>query len=233
MTEKIILCFDDDFKILSFLSATLNREGYTVFTSENSPDALNIIDDVKPDLIILDVNMPKKSGYDVCKDIRANEKYKHISILFLTAQVEDDDEITGLQLGADDYIHKPCSVKKLSLKVSIMLKQQERFNSVQTNTRLIEYKGISLDRNAHIIKIDGKVVKFLAKEFRLLTFLLAHPNIAFSRKEILQKVWEDDIMFTERTIDVHITKLRQKIAPYNTFIETISGVGYKFNMDMN
>lgn len=231
MTEKIILCFDDDFKILSFLSATLNREGYTVYTSENSSDALSTIDEIKPDLVILDVNMPKKSGYDVCKEIRSDDKYKHISILFLTAQVEESDEIMGLQLGADDYIHKPCSIKKLSLKISIMLKQQDRFNSVQTNTRQIDFMGIMLDRNAHVIKIDGTEVKFLAKEFRLLSFLLANPNQAFSRKEILQKVWEDDIMFTERTIDVHITKLRQKIAPYNTYIETISGVGYKFNME--
>ena len=231
MNERTILCFDDDFKILSFLSATLNRDGYNVFTSENSENALQIIEEVKPDLIILDVNMPQKSGYDVCKEIRSDDKYKHISILFLTAKVEEEDELLGLQLGADDYIHKPCSVKKLSIKIEVMLRQQERFNTVQSNKRVINFKGITLDRNAHIITVDDEEVKFLAKEFRLLSFFLAHPNQAFTRKEILQQVWEDDIMFTERTIDVHITKLRQKIGQYSSHIETISGVGYKFNME--
>jgi two-component system alkaline phosphatase synthesis response regulator PhoP len=227
MNSKRVLCIDDDYRLLSLLSSVLNGNGFEVFTSENPLNAEKMVKEVNPNIIILDMNMPQRSGDQVFRALRDDSENDHRSILFLSANSEEDQQVSGLNLGADDYLTKPFSANKLVAKIESILRFQERIQEKKPEN-ILKYKKIIINKDKHQVFIDGNEIEFLAKEFALLYFLVSQPNTVFSREQILARVWKENIMFTKRTIDVHITKIRQKLGKYSKNIQTVRSVGYKF-----
>lgn len=228
MAKRIVLIDDED-DILELLSVNLEKESFRVNYTNNSLKALDLVNETKPDIVFLDIMMPEKDGYEVCKDIRKIKDIEQPHIIFLTAKSEEIDEIIGLEIGADDYIQKPFSPRKVVAKAKAVSRHLDRkqLDEKKSNEK-INVDGIEVDRISYTVKVDGEEVTFLHKEFELLFFLMKRPGIAFSRSELLDHVWGEDSYFVERTIDVHITKIRKKIKPYDKRIKTISGIGYKF-----
>ncbi len=228
--QKTILCVDDEQDILDIVSYNLKKEGYQVFITDRGDKALEMAEKTKPDLILLDVMMPGKDGLEVCKEIRNAPHLKHTHIIFLTAKAGEMDEILGLEFGADDYITKPFSPRKIIARVKALFRrievQKEITNSQQT---IIKMGGLEINRVNYTVTIDGDEVKFLHKEFEVLYFLMNRPNMVFSRNNLLYHVWGEDAFFVDRTVDVHMTKIRKKLGRYSDWIETIRGVGYKFS----
>lgn len=222
MKYKILLV-DDENDILEFLSYNLEKENYSVITATNGIDALKKLNQ-NPDLIVLDVMMPKLDGYETCKRIRELEKFKYTPIIFLTAKSNENDEITGLDVGADDFIRKPVSQSKLIARIKANLRKIEKQSVNQTE---LKYYGIQINIEKHQTVIDGKEIFFPKKEFELLKLFLMNPGKILTRKFILKEIWGDEIFVVDRTIDVHIRKIREKLNKYEYFIQTIKGVGYK------
>lgn len=219
-----ILLVDDEEDILEFLSYNLKKENYNVFTSTNGKDA--IIQAVKhtPQLIILDVMMPEMDGIETCNEIKQIASLKNTLVMFLTARGEDYSQIAGFDAGADDYVTKPIKPKVFISRVKALLR---RFNDSEhiTETRY-SVGGLIIDREKYLIEIEGKSITLPKKEFELLNLLTSKPNKVFTRDEIFEKVWGNDVIVGDRTIDVHVRKLREKLAIDN--IKTLKGVGYKF-----
>lgn len=225
MKTKILLV-DDEKDIVEFLQYNLKQEGFQVLTANDGMEALEKVTK-KPDLIILDVLMPKMDGYEACRRIRAIDDYKNIPIIFLTAKSSELDEIHGLNLGADDFIQKPISPKKLIARVKSNLRKHE---SVLENAMMNEIKigPIVINRERYTVSVDGQNIIFPKKEFEILAYLAANPGKVFHRDKILGDVWGTDIFVVERTVDVHIRKIREKLDKHADLIETIKGVGYRF-----
>lgn len=217
-----ILLVDDEPDILEFLGYNLKKEGYKVFTSSNGKDAISIAKKEIPELIVLDVMMPEMGGMEVCRELRKNSSLKNVMIAFLTARNEDYSQITGFDSGADDYITKPIKPNVFVSRVKALLRRIEK-NSSSNN---IEISGIKIDREKYLVEKDGNEITLPKKEFELLSLLVSKPGKVFKRDEILQKVWGDDVVVGDRTIDVHIRKLREKIG--DDYFKTVKGVGYKF-----
>lgn len=224
MKTKILLV-DDEKDIVEFLQYNLNQEGFTVITANDGLEALEKVSK-KPDLIILDVMMPKMDGYETCRRIRAIDDYKNIPIIFLTAKSSELDEIHGLNLGADDFIQKPISPKKLIARVKSNLRKQESIDSV--NKTEIKIGPLVINKERYTVVLDGKNIVFPKKEFEILAYLAVNPGKVFHRDKILGDVWGTDIFVVERTVDVHIRKIREKLDKHADLIETIKGVGYRF-----
>lgn len=221
MIGKILLV-DDDEDILEFIGYNLNKEGYQVFTASNGNEAIEIAKKEIPDLIILDVMMPGMDGVETCIQIKEDEKLNHAVVVFLTARNEDYSQIAGLEAGADDYIAKPVKPRVLVAKIKALLRRQSSLiNGVQ-----YDVEGITLDREKYIVEKDGNQISMPKKEFELLALLMSKPGNVFGREVILGTVWGDDVVVGDRTIDVHVRKLREKLG--NECIKTIKGVGYKF-----
>ena len=221
MNGKILLV-DDDEDILEFIGYNLNKEGYQVFTASNGNEAIEIAKKEIPDLIILDVMMPGMDGVETCIQIKEDEKLNHAVVVFLTARNEDYSQIAGLEAGADDYIAKPVKPRVLVAKIKALLRRQSSLiNGVQ-----YDVEGITLDREKYIVEKDGNQISMPKKEFELLALLMSKPGNVFGREVILGTVWGDDVVVGDRTIDVHVRKLREKLG--NECIKTIKGVGYKF-----
>ena len=221
MIGKILLV-DDDEDILEFIGYNLNKEGYQVFTASNGNEAIEIAKKEIPDLIILDVMMPGMDGVETCIQIKEDEKLNHAVVVFLTARNEDYSQIAGLEAGADDYISKPVKPRVLVAKIKALLRRQSSLiNGVQ-----YDVEGITLDREKYIVEKDGNQISMPKKEFELLALLMSKPGNVFGREVILGTVWGDDVVVGDRTIDVHVRKLREKLG--NECIKTIKGVGYKF-----
>jgi two-component system alkaline phosphatase synthesis response regulator PhoP len=183
----------------------------------------------KPDLIVLDVMMPKMSGYEVCKTIRMNEENNNIPIIFLTAKTSEFDELKGFDLGADDYIKKPISPKMLVARIKSKLKNLEKLKDANiTSSSTIVIGPLKINKDKYEVKIDNNNIILPKKEFEILFYLAKKPGKVFSRDVILNDVWGTDIYVTERTVDVHIRKIREKLDKYSYLIETIKGVGYRF-----
>ena len=225
-----ILLVDDEQDILEFLSYNLRKEGYEVFTSTNGKKAVEIAKEVKPQLIILDVMMPDLDGIETCRELRAIDDLKDVVISFLTARGEDYSQIAGFDAGADDYITKPIKPRVLISRVQALLR---RYNpngkSTKTNgsANAIQVGHITIDREAYLIKHNGEEIQLPKKEFELLALLASKPGKVFTRDEILKSVWGDDVVVGDRTIDVHVRKLREKLG--EDYIKTVKGVGYKFD----
>lgn len=219
-----ILIVDDENDILEFLSYNLKREGYQVFVCDNGKDAITKAKDIKPHLILLDVMMPELDGIETCIQIRSDKSLGDTLIAFLTARNEDYSQIAGFDAGADDYINKPIKPKVLLSRIAGVLR---RF---LTNEKDIqgEIGGLVLDREKFIVFKDGLPVSLPKKEFELMALLMSKPGKVFLREEILDKVWGGDVVVGDRTIDVHIRKLREKLG--ENYIKTIKGVGYKFDL---
>lgn len=226
---KTILCVDDEHDILDILSYNLKKEGYNVYTADAGDKAIQMMERIKPDLFLLDVMMPGIDGLEVCKSVRANPHVKDALIMFLTAKVDEVDEIIGLEFGADDYVTKPFSPRKVITRIKAAFRRAEMKKEItDTKKSVIKIGGIEINRLNYTVSVDHKEVRFLHKEFELLYFLMNRPGMVFSRNNLLYHVWGEDAYFVDRTVDVHITKIRKKLGPYGDLIETVRGVGYKF-----
>ncbi|MCB0832002.1 MAG: response regulator transcription factor [Bacteroidetes bacterium] len=226
---KTILCVDDEQDILDILSYNLRKEGYTVFTADDGEKALQMAEKVKPDLVVIDIMMPGKDGLEVCKSLRNSSFGKDTPIMFLTAKADEIDEIIGLEFGADDYVTKPFSPRKIVARIKAMFRRVEMKKELHSEQKaVIKAGGIEINRITYTVTVDGEEIKFLHKEFELLYFLMNRPGMVFSRNNLLYHVWGEDAFFVDRTVDVHVTKIRKKLGAYGDMIETIRGVGYKF-----
>ena len=226
MKPKILLV-DDEKDIVEFLQYNLTQEGFKVITAYNGKEALEKMN-VNPDLVILDVMMPKMDGYEVCTRIRSMDDYKNVPIIFLTAKSSEMDEVHGLNIGADDFIQKPISPKKLVARVKSNLRKIETMQSDAAASKEITAGPLVINREKYQVLLDGDHVVLPKKEFEILAYLASNPGKVFHRDKILSDVWGDDIYVVERTIDVHVRKIREKLGDYADLIETIKGVGYRF-----
>jgi two-component system alkaline phosphatase synthesis response regulator PhoP len=217
-----ILLVDDEPDILEFISYNLTKEGFDVYTSCNGKEAIKLAKQERPQLIILDVMMPDLDGIETCRVIRETPELKGIIVAFLTARNEDYSQIAGFDAGADDYINKPIKPRVLVSRVKALLRRQ----GVNSEEDVLEVDGFSIDREKYLIVKDGKNINLPKKEFELISLLASRPGKVFTREDILKSVWGDDVVVGDRTIDVHIRKLREKLG--DSYIRTIKGVGYKF-----
>lgn len=219
-----ILLVDDEPDILEFLSYNIKREGYAVFIANNGKDALEIAKNQKPHLIILDVMMPDMDGIETCQEIRKMDGLKNTVIAFLTARNEDYSQIAGFEVGADDYINKPIKPRVLLSRIAALLKRYTHIDEVVSN--IITIGGIKIDRDKYVVVKEGVELTLPKKEFELLSLLVSKPGKVFTREAILENVWGDNVVVGDRTIDVHIRKLREKLG--DNYFKTIKGIGYKF-----
>lgn len=218
-----ILIVDDEPDILEFISYNLKREGYEVYVSNNGKDAIPLAKKVKPELIILDVMMPDMDGIETCRMIREDESLKNSLVAFLTARNEDYSQIAGFEAGADDYINKPIKPRVLISRIQALLR---RHSGTETSQNEIKVAGLSINREKYIVTKDGIEHNLPRKEFELLSLLASKPGKVFTRDDILKQVWGGQVVVGDRTIDVHIRKLREKFG--ENCIKTVKGVGYKF-----
>jgi two-component system alkaline phosphatase synthesis response regulator PhoP len=214
-----ILIIDDEADIRDIISYNLIKEGYEVDSAENGLTGIKKISEFKPDLVILDMMMPGMDGVEVCHIIRNETKNNHVIVCFLSARNEDYSQVAGLESGADDYLAKPVSPRVLISKVKSLLRRKNERNQVVVDS------GIVIDRERYVVWVEGKEVILPRKEFELLALLSEKPNYVFDRQTILDRVWGNEVVVGDRTIDVHIRKLREKIG--EDHIKTIKGVGYK------
>lgn len=217
-----ILLVDDEPDILEFVGYNLTKEGYQVQTATNGRDAIKAALETNPHLILLDVMMPEMDGIETCQEIRTHESLKNTVIAFLTARSEDYSQIAGFEAGADDYIPKPIRVKVLISRIKALLKRLET-NAAETPDSV---RSLVIDRERYLIVQQGKEIVLPRKEFELLSLLYSKPQKVFSRDEIFSNVWGNDVIVGDRTIDVHIRKLREKLGEHH--IVTVKGVGYKY-----
>ena len=216
-----VLIADDEPDILEILKYNLENEGYVVFTAKNGDEAIEKAKRNQPDLIVLDIMMPGKNGVEVCEILRRQPAFKETLIIFLTAINDEATQIKGLKTGADDYISKPISPKIFLSKVNSIFR---RLNKSDAN--IISINGLIIDPEKFIVQFNGKDISLAKKEFNLLYLLATKPGRVFVRNEILNQVWGADVIVGDRTIDVHIRKIRQKLG--SDCITTVKGVGYKF-----
>ena len=229
MANEKILVVDDEEHIAELISYNLTSNGYKVITANNGIDAIKLAIEEKPSLILLDLMIPGKDGYDVCKEVRGNSEVKNIPIIMLTAKSEELDKILGLELGADDYITKPFSVRELLARVKAVLR---RFYIVEPESNVLTFGDLVADFEKREIVIKDKKLDLTLKEFELLEILIRNKGKILTRDTLLDKIWGYEYIGETRTVDVHIRYLRKKIEEDDKnpkFIETIRGVGYRFN----
>lgn len=220
---KTILVVDDERDIVDLVKYNLQKEGYAVLTARNGKEALDRAQQ-HPDVILLDIMMPEHDGIEVLKRLKKNEKTGHIPVIFLTAKGTDIDEVLGLELGADDYIVKPISIPKLIARVKNVLRKHEEPKTAVSSVRV---GAIEILPTQHIIRVSGKEIFFPKKEFEVLLFLAKRAGDVVDRETLLSIVWGSDVHVVDRTVDVHIRKIREKLGKHADMIETIKGVGYR------
>lgn len=220
-----ILIADDEPDILEIIGYNLNKEGYEIHTAKDGNEAIEKAKLINPDLIILDVMMPKKTGMEVCQILRTQPMFQKTLIIFLTALSDEASQIKGLEFGADDYVNKPISPKVLTSRVNALFR---RLQTKQSDDSTLSLGNIKIDPVKFMVTIDDSDVVLAKKEFELLYLLAAKPGRVFLRNEILSQVWGNDVIVGDRTIDVHIRKIRQKMGV--DCITTVKGVGYKFDL---
>ncbi len=223
MEQLKILVVDDEQRMRKLVKDFLNKQGFVVLEAEDGEQAVDVFFANKDiALIILDVMMPKMDGWEVCREIR---QYSQVPIIMLTAKSDEKDELLGFDLGVDEYISKPFSPKILVARVEAILR---RTNALEDD--VMEAGGISLNRSAHEVRINGELVELSYKEFELLTYFMDNQGVALSRERILNNVWNYDYFGDARTIDTHVKKLRSKLGDKGEYIKTIWGMGYKFEV---
>lgn len=229
-SEYRILLVDDEEDILEFLSYNLRNEGFEIFTAKNGRDAVTMAAELKPHLILMDVMMPVMDGIAACEEIMANRDIENTLVAFLTARGEDYSQIAGFEAGGDDYITKPIKPKVLVSRIKALLKRRVvnfKGNEVNKETRIVS-GDLVIDRERYVVIKKGKDISFPRKEFELLTLLISKPEKVFTREEIFSAIWGENIIVGDRTIDVHIRKLREKLGEKN--IKTVKGIGYKYTL---
>lgn len=226
MEKTKILVVDDEPDILEFLRYNLVKEGFVVFIASNGEDGLVLAEREKPDLVVLDIMMPKMDGVEVCRALRANKEFDQTVIAFLTAREEDYSQIAALDVGGDDYITKPIRPRVFISRIKALLRRPNRADSSGQQSHLIRIADLLIDRDRVMVSKGEEEIELAKKEFELLNLLASKPGKVFTREEIFRKVWGADVIVGNRTIDVHIRKLREKIG--ENYIRTIKGIGYKF-----
>ncbi len=224
---KTVLVVDDEKDIIQLIKYNLEREGFRVETAFDGNTALVKANEVKPDVILLDIMLPGKDGYEVIKSLNQSERTSGIPVIFLTAKSAEFDEVLGLELGADDYIVKPISPRKLISRIRAVLRRVEGMK--QEEEKNIDFGEVLIDRERYTVKIGGEAVFFPRKEFEVLYYLASHEGKVVTRETLLARIWGSDAYVGDRTVDVHIRKIREKLGEHAEMIETIKGVGYKFS----
>ncbi|HNQ84205.1 MAG TPA: response regulator transcription factor [Bacteroidales bacterium] len=226
MEQYRILLVDDEPDILEFLGYNLRREGFEVFTSSNGRDGLAKVKEHKPHLVVLDVMMPEMDGIETCREIRQIPELRNTLVIFLTARGEDYSQIAGFDAGADDYVTKPIKPRVLVSRVKALLRRYKEEAADSGPDQFISTDEFVIDREKYVVIKEGKEFHLPRKEFELLSLLVSRPNKVFTREEILSGIWGDDVIVGDRTIDVHVRKIRERLGTEN--IRTIKGVGYKY-----
>jgi two-component system alkaline phosphatase synthesis response regulator PhoP len=224
-----ILVVDDEKDILELLQYNLQKEGYRVVTADNGKSALKLVAQ-KPDLVVLDVMMPEMDGWEVCRSIRKNSATAMIPIVFLTARDSEIDEIVGLELGADDYIKKPVRLRTFLARVKRALRAPAPIEKGDESD-IIRFGDVEIHLSNYVVRIGTQEVHFPKKEFEVLIFLVQHPERVVTRETLLNQVWGQDVYVVDRTVDVHIRKIREKLGSFAHLIETVKGVGYRFKRE--
>jgi two-component system alkaline phosphatase synthesis response regulator PhoP len=222
-----ILLVDDEPDIIEILTYNLSKEGYQVFSAANGKEALVQAGKIIPHLIILDIMMPVMDGIEACENIRKDSRFEDTIIMFLSARSEDYSHVAAFDVGADDYVNKPIKPKVLNSKVSALLR---RFTKNETNLEIVQ-GDLTINIDEYKVVLKGEKMSFPRKEFELLRLLASQPDKVFKREKIMEAVWGNDVVVGDRTIDVHIRKLREKMG--NAYFKTIKGVGYKFVINEN
>jgi DNA-binding response OmpR family regulator len=226
--KKIVL-IEDDADLYALLKYNLEKEGFTMVGSQTGRGAIELCRRERPDLIILDIMLPDSDGLDICKGIRAHSELAHIPVIFLTARASETDRIVGLELGANDYIVKPFFVRELIARIKI------HFRGQPAPSKLLKAGTLELDKASCRVRLGASELSLTATEFRLLEFLMSRPGVVFSREQLLDAVWGHDRAVTDRTVDVYILRLRQKIESEPAspaYIRSVRGFGYSFNADV-
>ncbi|MGE0771600.1 MAG: response regulator transcription factor [Cyclobacteriaceae bacterium] len=221
-----VLVVDDEEPILELLKYNLEKQGYEVKTAIDGQIAVEVAKKFHPDLVLLDIMMPKMDGVEACRQLRAIPELQNTYIVFLTARSEEYSEIAAFDVGADDYITKPIKPRALMSRISALFRRESK---KKTSNNQIKVGDLLIDRTSYTIKVKSKEISLPKKEFELLFFLAQNPNKVFSRDDLLQNIWGSDVYVLARTVDVHIRKVREKIG--DEYITTVKGVGYKFNLN--
>lgn len=230
MENKIkVLIVDDEPDILEFLHYNLSRNGFEVLQASNGYDALKIADTEIPDLILLDIMMPDMDGVETCYELKKNDKLKDSLVVFLTARSEEYSEIAGLEAGADDYIQKPIRPRLLLTRIKTLMRRKDSGRAQAIASTQLDFGSLKIDPRSFQITIDDEIMTLAKKEFEVLMLLASQPGKVFTREEMFQKVWGYSVPIASRTIDVHISKLREKVG--ERYIKTLKGVGYKLEVD--
>jgi DNA-binding response OmpR family regulator len=223
--KKIVL-IEDDADLFALLKYNLEKEGFALVGSQTGKGAIDLCRRERPDLILLDIMLPDSDGLDICKGIRNHPELAHVPVIFLTARASETDRIVGLELGANDYIVKPFFIRELIARIKI------QFRGQAGPSKTLRAAGLELDKSSCRVKLNGDELSLTATEFRLLEFLMSRPGVVFSREQLLDAVWGHDRAVTDRTVDVYILRLRQKIeadATNPAFIRSVRGFGYSFD----
>ncbi len=223
MLKQTILVVDDEQDLLDLIEYNLKKKDFEVLKAENGQEGIYLTKKNKPDLVLLDIMMPKMDGLEVCERMRMDPETKQIPIIFLTARGDEKTEIEGLDRGADDYITKPISTTKLISRIKAVLR---RFQDTAEEVNRLEVHDLAIDKDRYIVIRNGKDYHLPRKEFELLYYLASRKGKVLDRQTLLNKVWGDNIYVVDRTVDVHIRKIREKLGDH--YIETVKGVGYRF-----
>lgn len=223
MSKQTILVVDDEQDLLDLIEYNLKKEGFAVIKAENGLEGIKAAKEHKPDLILLDIMMPKMDGLEVCSQIRQNQEIKKTPIIFLTARGDEKTEVEGLNMGGDDYVTKPISTTKLMSRIKAVLR---RFDGTEDEIVKLEVHDLTIDKDRYIVKKGNEDFHLPRKEFELLYFLASRRGRVLDRQTLLNKVWGDNIYVVDRTVDVHVRKIREKLGDH--YIETVKGVGYRF-----
>lgn len=227
-SNKLIVTLDDEADILELISVNLKKAGFESATFEDVDDFWSFLDKQIPALIILDLMLNNADGFEICKQIRSKERFSNIPIIMLTARIEETDKIVGLEIGADDYITKPFSPRELIARIKVILRRGERNDG---NSDIVRVgKIIELNLNKFEAILEGKKIELTPTEFKILKLLIERQGWVFNRDQILDHLWGTDKIVVDRTIDVHIKNLREKMGKAGEFIKNIRGVGYKFEL---
>ena len=226
-SDITILCVDDEPDILEILKYNLSNEGYNILTANDGLSAISKAKEIIPNLIIMDIMMPNMDGIEACEKLRADQKFNDTIIMFLTARGEDYSHVAAYEVGADDYVTKPVKPKVLVSKVKGLLRRLKKV--IENNINDIEFENIKIDREKYKVYISDKTLNLPRKEFELLYLLASKPDKVFKRHKIMEMVWGGEVIVGDRTIDVHIRKLREKIG--DKYFKTVKGVGYKFVLE--